>query len=970
MPGREAPSFAGLVPAWRHRIEFRILFLAIALPLAGVLAVSLGALSLLRSSLVESARRQAESTAAVIAGDIRRSMRAGRTEEVRELLHELRATPGIESIAVINADGAEAFSPGAAPTEREVIARLRREGGALAEARGDLLVIHHPLANGPECQRCHAAAGPLLGAAKVSITLAETLRQGAGLVRAALLWSLAGVMAMGAVTWFAIRRLVARPVRGLREAALAIADGNLTALPRVAGRDEIAALGAGLGAATDVIARVIGRIHEVSRRVAEASARTEEESAQVVRATTVESASFDAITASMEELNASIGEISGDLEKIGGAAESLHATSRETAASTAEVLRRTEELVASVGETSATVNGISHTIREISWGSTQLSTVSQQTLDAAAVVDRTIRTVEERAGVSARRSAQVQREAEELGVAAVRRTLDGMERVRAAVQASAAAIESLDGRSRQIGEILEVITEVNEQTSLLALNAAILAAQAGEHGAGFTVVAEEIRSLSVRTARSTVEIAEVIRSVQADVRDAVAAMKVGGERVEAGLVFAREAETTLRGILESARVAAEQSGLILEATGEQAASLATVREAMARLDQMAQFLATGTAEEQREAEGVRQAVGRIVEAVEHIRAANEEQGAAGRHLAGAAEGVAAGVQRMARALGRERDGSAHLHEALVRVLDVPRQNRALALRINQALRRISGETDLLRAEVERFRVAPGRGAGLRFGVVPLERPAEMHRRFTPLVRYLGQALGQPVDLVVALDFAEAVDDLVSGRTNAAFMTPSTWVRARLRSPAVALVAAALRQGKPFHHAVIVARLAAGIGGLAALRGKTFAFGDRQSTSGHIVPRAMLLDAGVALEHFADAAFLGRHDAVAAAVLKGEYDAGALMASVAARYAAAGLAVVAESPPIPEFAVCAGPGLGAETREALRGALLRLSGGGAVAAEVLAAIDRDYTGFAEAEASPYDAILAMMERLNLLREDSS
>jgi len=97
-----------------------------------------------------------------------------------------------------------------------------------------------------------------------------------------------------------------------------------------------------------------------------------------------------------------------------------------------------------------------------------------------------------------------------------------MENIRSTVEATAEMINRLGKRSQEIGQILKVIDEVTDQTSLLALNAAILAAQAGEHGKGFAVVAEEIRELAERTAASTKEIANVIAAVQQESAASVA----------------------------------------------------------------------------------------------------------------------------------------------------------------------------------------------------------------------------------------------------------------------------------------------------------------------------------------------------------------------------------------------------------------------------------------------------------------
>jgi methyl-accepting chemotaxis protein len=131
-------------------------------------------------------------------------------------------------------------------------------------------------------------------------------------------------------------------------------------------------------------------------------------------------------------------------------------------------------------------------------------------------------------------------------------------------------ISHLESRSLEIDTILDVINEVADQTSLLALNASIIAAQAGVHGRGFAVVADEIKELATRVGTSTKEIAEIIKSVQRDSSDAVSAIRQGQREVESGVMVAREAGEALKKIGQSAEnssgVAAEIAVLVRQQT--------------------------------------------------------------------------------------------------------------------------------------------------------------------------------------------------------------------------------------------------------------------------------------------------------------------------------------------------------------------------------------------------------------------
>jgi methyl-accepting chemotaxis protein len=133
----------------------------------------------------------------------------------------------------------------------------------------------------------------------------------------------------------------------------------------------------------------------------------------------------------------------------------------------------------------------------------------------------------------------------------VSKTVDGMKKISNAVNASAKMIENLGNRSEQVGEIIKVINDIAGQTNLLALNAAIEAARAGEQGRGFAVVADEVRKLAERTTSATNEIGEMIQGFQNDTKNAVNSMHSGTSEVEAGVELSVQAGDSLNQIMKS-----------------------------------------------------------------------------------------------------------------------------------------------------------------------------------------------------------------------------------------------------------------------------------------------------------------------------------------------------------------------------------------------------------------------------------
>jgi phosphonate transport system substrate-binding protein len=165
--------------------------------------------------------------------------------------------------------------------------------------------------------------------------------------------------------------------------------------------------------------------------------------------------------------------------------------------------------------------------------------------------------------------------------------------------------------------------------------------------------------------------------------------------------------------------------------------------------------------------------------------------------------------------------------------------------------------------------------------------------------------------------------------------------------------------------VIITRADSDIKTVGDLRGRTFAFGDVKSTSSHIIPRAMLKDAGIDIEDLQYYSYLGHHDDVGRAVVKGDFDAGGVMEAIAHRFKDQGIRVLQLSDEIPEFNICYHPSLDERTLSLIKTALISLDNASAEGAAILKSIESDYTGFVEADDRDYDGIRQKMSELELL-----
>jgi methyl-accepting chemotaxis protein len=182
------------------------------------------------------------------------------------------------------------------------------------------------------------------------------------------------------------------------------------------------------------------------------------------------------------------------------------------------------------------------------------------------------------------------------GAHIVEGTIDGMGRIADKVRGTAQVVDKLGTRSDQIGEIVSTIEDIADQTNLLALNAAIEAARAGEQGRGFAVVADEVRALAERTTKATREIGEMIKAIQTETRLAVSAMEEGVSEVERGTAEAARSGQALAEILDQINVVTDQIGQIATAAEEQTATTREISHSIQDISETVQMSAQSSQE--------------------------------------------------------------------------------------------------------------------------------------------------------------------------------------------------------------------------------------------------------------------------------------------------------------------------------------------------------------------------------------
>ncbi|MCK4911234.1 MAG: phosphate/phosphite/phosphonate ABC transporter substrate-binding protein, partial [Thermodesulfovibrionales bacterium] len=813
-----------------------------------------------------------------------------------------------------------------------------------------------------ECQECHFGEGNVIGAVKVSISLEHEYEK---IVRFGIVMFIAsflGVILIGTTLWLALRKSVVVPLKELESAAQKMSEGDLTFQTDISSTDEIKRLDTSIKESLSSISGILRRVRDVAVRISDTSEFVSQETNKVVDGTMIEAEAIAEISSSIEELNAAIGEVAESTTNLTRSVQDTAASMEEMSNTIASIKDITHEVSAGVDTTSSSINELSANIKEVADNASDLGRVSDETLAAVEEITSSVKEVESSAKESSTLSQKVTEDASSLGAVAISEVRDGMDRIKTSVSTAADAIRKLGGRSEEIGNILNVIDDITDQTTLLALNASILAAQAGEHGKGFSVVANEIKDLAERTALSTHEIDSLIRSVREEVSDAVNGMGEGMKAVKDGIVLSEKASTALDKILISSRKSSEMSSSIERTTAEQAKTAKYVIEAIERVRLMVSEIVGATQEQSNGVSLIIEATEGIREASHRADSATEQQAEGSRQITRAVENISEMSQQILRAINEQKSGSKQIWTSVERIKDIPGRNRDRAFKANKSIKELSRDSDLAKMEMERFILYEGDDSDIiKLGVVPFDAPAELFTKFTPLSQQLSKETGKRFDLRIAPDYITAVKDLKEGVTQLCFMTSLTYIVARSQFK-IEPVVKVLRNGRPFHRSVIFTREHSTVKALDDVKNRTMGFVDKYSASGYLVPLAMLKDAGVDLADLSFHQFIGYHDDVVKAVLAGDFDVGAVMESVFQKHGNEGVRVIEVSDDIPEFTICSGSSLPEDDLVSIREALLKFNEENPVTQSILGRIEPQYTGFVAASDEDYEVIRKYQEKV--------
>jgi len=453
----------------------------------------------------------------------------------------------------------------------------------------------------------------------------------------------------------ATRKLATR-VKRLAAVMDQAAEGNLTVRGEDLSVDEVGMLNSNFNEMLERLGGVVTSIRSAVDELRMIGGNVGTVAAQGLALAEGQKDTADRTKAAARQIRHSVEEVTASVEGLSGAAGTNAASIQQMVSSTVEINQLVEELLRSVELVSDSIVRMADGQNEINGNVHHLMENATRTTVLVADMERSVRQIEESAQATARISFDVLRDAE-LGNTSVESTISGIHQIRSASHTVQQAIGNLSVYAASIGTILQVIDEVTEQTKLLALNASIIAAQAGEHGKGFGVVAHEIKELARRTTASTREIAEIVNGVKEETEKAVMAITLSEQAVVEGEQLSHRSGEALHKIVKGVKIATEQVNEIASATEQHAQQGEKMRLAMEEMGAMVEQIVRSSSHQTRDAEVINQASASMRQLATNVHINARSHNDAGSAIADSTETIVRMIEEIRRACMVQLEGS-------------------------------------------------------------------------------------------------------------------------------------------------------------------------------------------------------------------------------------------------------------------------------------------------------------------------
>jgi methyl-accepting chemotaxis protein len=517
----------------------------------------------------------------------------------------------------------------------------------------------------------------------------------------ALLLIFSSLVAVGVA--YLMAREVGDATEVLRAGAARIAAGDLRPGAIFESEDELGELARSFETMTSSLRTTMESVNGAADRMQEAYSEISSASQDVADVTRLQVCGITEATGAMGTIDAQVRDIAGSAEQLEQSLDQASTSVMEIAATGTQLSLGTNVLATNIDQVASSSEEMSRSIAQVAESSDLLVTsadeVSTSMSQAAAGNQEVAKASEEIARLAALMS-----QLSEQGHSHVSETIEAMTEIHSATANANQVIGSLADNTKEIGAVIDVIDDVANETGLLALNAAIIAAQAGEHGRSFSVVAEQVKRLAARVSASTKSVAHIIQVVQEETRETRTAIENSVEIVDRGVRLAGQAGESLAEITHAASESGEQIDAIASTMKEQAKAVSYVAGLMEEVQSGTSQIRTAIGEQERSTALLQQNSSSSGETANQVRCSTDEQvqstTAIGRNM----ESIQQSVSQINTNLKQQSSSCSQAVEALDKVNLSTESNEESVKRLQDATSVLKDKTDELREEVARFRV--------------------------------------------------------------------------------------------------------------------------------------------------------------------------------------------------------------------------------------------------------------------------
>jgi methyl-accepting chemotaxis protein len=501
---------------------------------------------------------------------------------------------------------------------------------------------------------------------------------------------------------YRFRRQISQPLAALMETTQAVSDGDLSIDAPVSTHDEFGRLAETFNRMTLGLRNVVIQVRQSIGEVASVSRGLEERGTTLSREAKRQDAATQRVDQSVCQVIASIRDVNASAEQLAGTSQETSTSILEMDASIGEIAANMDQLTTAIDTTSASVAQLTVNIDQVVGSVETLNTAANLSAGRVHELSASVTQIKTNAAQSHALSADSSREASQ-GMAAVNETIAAMSEIASSFGELQQRVAGLAEKSQSIDAIVQVIRGVAQQTTLLSLNAAIIAAQAGEHGKAFGVVAEQVNALAERTHRSAGEIASLIRAVQEDTTGAVGAVEEGSARVERGVQRSNLAGEVLGRILEKTKHSTKRVSEIVDATAQQTEDLERVDHAVEEVQQIVGQINQATHDQNEATKEIAAAVANIRNLGISVKQSTLEQRRGSALITKAASEVAEMISDIASSTSAQQTSSETIQYALRIFTEVAAETIRTAEEINDSVATLSERATRLEGEIGRFK---------------------------------------------------------------------------------------------------------------------------------------------------------------------------------------------------------------------------------------------------------------------------